>query len=832
MSDWLRNFDRISFWLGFLAASLFWFLAGRLISAYNHWRIRNAEQRLEQRRGKEINDEIRLGNDTLRAVQRLHLGASMFSLDEVIIPPRLLAPTVPPELYEPPPSQDITDFSIPYTPDFPELLSFYNAPSLSPEEALAGGANLVITGQPGSGKTVTLAYLATRLIGGDGRTESTGGLSPVLVHAGDILANAASPAPLDALLAAVSTQITSIPTRNLPEVLQGLLTNGRLALLLDGLDELAFEQFQPIVQWLEQLLELYPRMRVVAAASPDHLGRLPALGFQPIPLATWGPAQRLMLISRWSDLWNRHIAPKLPGPPAADPLLVVGWLLNATARLTPLELTLKIWAALAGDSLGPGPLAAVESYVRRVLAEGPPKNRLALEQLAAQAVLSGRSVMDRRQAESWLGGGEAPLDESPQTVEMAASSSPDAERVRASGAFPDLVASGLLVARLGEHVSLLHPALLGYLAAGRLSSLQRGAALLAASDWSGRSAALGYMAVMEADADWPAEYYLESEGDLLHQRLLNTGRWLRFAPHHLPWVAPTLRRLAGLLQNDDTPRALKARILSILVQSGNPGIPVLLRQMTGAPSAALRSLAALGMGMVHDPKGSPELLLLLDDRNVEIFTAAILALVAVGEKEGLEAVAALLVSGNEGRSRAAAEALANHAEEGHPTLEEAAGVEDPNVRRAAAFGLGRVNQPWAKRILEKLRSEDTQWTVQDAARQMLEGGGTAQLRLPRPLPAPTHLPWLLAFAADRGMGIAPGKPAQEMLVRVLREGSPEQIEAAVYYLQTRGDDSFVLPLYRYYFGRREESRDNVYEALRQLAAMGVPLPPPSQYDLR
>lgn len=829
MSDWLRNFDRFSFWLGFLAASLFWFLVGRLVPLFNRWRIQRLEQRLEQRRGREVNDEIRLGNDTLRAVQRLHLGAPMFSLDEVLIPPRLVAPPVPPALYEFTPSQDITDFAIPYTADDPILASYYHAPSLSPADALAGGANLVITGLPGSGKTVALAYLATQLIQSEPGSTSSGSLSPVMVHAADILANAAAAEPEDALLEALSPQISSIPPRRLPGFIRSLLTDGRCLLLLDGYDELSPIQSEPIARWLEQLIGRFPKIRVVTTAHPDTLGRLPALGFLAVPLAAWGPAQRLLLISRWSEQWNRHIAPKTTGMQPADPLLVIGWLLNATAGLTPLELTLKIWAALAGDPIGPGPLSAVESYLRRALASTHPKSRAGIEQLAAQAVLSGQSVIERRQAESWLGGESSPV-ETP-TPPGEAGQAKDGERIRASGVFPDLVACGLLIQHLGEHVSVLNPALLGYLAAHRLTGLHHAGTLIASTEWAGRSTTLGYMAVLESGAEWTAEFYRQSDDDVLNRRLLTIGRWLRLAPEHLPWVAPTLRRLAGLIQNSDTPRGLKARILGILVQSGNPGIPMLLRQMSTASSPTLRSLAALGMGIVRDPKAGPELQRLLKENDSEIFNAAILALVAAGEKDGLEAVANLLISGNESQSRAAAEGLANHAEEGHPTLAEAAEVEDPGVRRAAVFGLGRIPQPWAIQILEKLRAEDTQWAVQDAANQMLQAAEPANRRLPRPLPVLTQLPWLLAFAAERGIGVAPGRPALEMLARVLREGNPDQIEAAVYYLQHRGDESFILPLYQIFFGRRDEIREQAYDALRLLAAMGIELPSPSQFNL-
>jgi hypothetical protein len=113
--------------------------------------------------------------------------------------------------------------------------------------------------------------------------------------------------------------------------------------------------------------------------------------------------------------------------------------------------------------------------------------------------------------------------------------------------------------------------------------------------------------------------------------------------------------------------------------------------------------------------------------------------------------------------------------------------------------------------------------------QALEEGSP---RLPRPLPPLTHLPWLIAFAAERGMGISPGKPAYEMLYRALKEGSQDQVQAAIYYLSLRGDDSAAPSLYQVFFSDRGELREMAYEALMSVAAHGAPLPEPGRYGLR
>lgn len=828
MGELLRHFDRVSFWLGFLAASLFWLLMAWLRPAFAQLSEKLRLQARTSRQERTLNDEIRLGNDTLRMLQGWHLAAILFSLDELLVPPRLLAPAMPPMAYEPPPSEDISDWAIPNMPDWPELASFYGAPWLDPVEALQGGANLAIIGQPGSGKTVALAYLARQFIHKGPNLGSLSHLSPILVHVADLILPPPSPEdPLTSLLPALSTYVKSIPAKRLPGFLQSLFTQERVLLLIDGLDELAPDQLAQATQYLGSLLQKYPRLRAVVTAAPDHLGALPRLRFTPISVASWSTAQRALFITHWGDLWEQFIAEQAHlKETSTNTLLVLGWLLNNTQNLTPLELTLKTWAAFAGDSLGPAPQAAIESYLRRMLVSQPSKNRQALEQLATQMVLNQQPVLSQNQAESWLGGSDLE-----STAAEKQANTPAGRPVRARGALPDLLDCGLLVRRTGERLSLQHPALMGYLAGQSPAAMRSGEQIAGQVDWTGRAATLNYLAMVESQASWLEQLLGDEETDLLQRNLLQAGRWLRNAPEGLLWVSMVLRRLAECLQNESLPMALRARALSALVTSNSQGIAVLLRQLVSAEDAGVRQLAALGLGALRDVKATQDLTLLLEDRSPGVNRAAILALTAIGDKTSLEAVASLLLTSDDGKRKSAAEALTNQPEEGFPTLEEASTLNDPAVRRAAAYGLGRVRQPWAIAILEKLRKSDPQWVVKDAASQMLEASEHENPRLPRPLPRLTETAWLTAFAADRGMGVAPGKPAYELLYRALSEGNEDQRLAAVYYLLGRGNEEAVLPLYRVYFSGSGELREMAFSALWNLAATGLRLPPPVQFGL-
>jgi hypothetical protein len=221
---------------------------------------------------------------------------------------------------------------------------------------------------------------------------------------------------------------------------------------------------------------------------------------------------------------------------------------------------------------------------------------------------------------------------------------------------------------------------------------------------------------------------------------------------------------------------------------------------------------------------------LLSDISLDVRRTACLALVAIGNKPSLECVADALISGDDDLRRAAAEALANHPEEGYPTLKEGATLDDVLVRKAVVSGLQRVRQPWAIQIIEKIHLEDEQWVVKDAAAQALKELAQPNPFIPRQIPPVYNLPWLIAFAGERGIGVSPGKAAQDLLKLAFKEGKVEQRIAAMNYIAIFGDSSDVLPLYQVLYSEEQgELKEAAFNAIWHLAAAGVELPPPAQF---
>lgn len=193
--------------------------------------------------------ERSLREDLLRFAQTQHLAGSLFALNDILLPPRLW---VSPPLFDPtqpPPDVEVTSV-IPVLPDWPELAAIYRAATLSPAEALAGGASLVILGAPGSGKTTLLAHLASRAAQGDTAIfpdEPT----PVFVHAADLaLGQAPNADAAQPLITAALARASALTAARLPRHLQSRLPAAPSLILLDGLDELPGSQVAEVAAWL------------------------------------------------------------------------------------------------------------------------------------------------------------------------------------------------------------------------------------------------------------------------------------------------------------------------------------------------------------------------------------------------------------------------------------------------------------------------------------------------------------------------------------------------------------------------------------------------------
>ncbi len=558
------------------------------------------------------------------------------------------------------------------------------------------------------------------------------------------------------------------------------------------------EELTPIAEWINSLLREFPGNRIIAAGPVSGYDGMVKAGLTPILIAPWSDYYHRAFLTRWAQSWHQYVIPNLPKKRIGDldPALITGWLIGLIRGLTPLELTLRTWAAYAGDTRGARVVDNMESYIRRILSN----NEL---QPAEAAALS------------WLNEGQGAISE---------------RSFRRGTPIDSLVEAGILSLRVGKKATFTQPAVGAYLAARAM--VETGVSeSTTKTGWAPAESAIGFLAAM-GDITEIATRYLESEGDPLEADLLSCAQWLREAPLKTPWKDKALRALATITSSQTKPYGLRLRTVHALAETKDPSVGILFRRLLTSDIPSSRVLGALGLGGLEDEESIDTLLdTVYQDRNLHVRQAACLALAGIGTETALEGLGKVLLEGDESVRLAAAEALAAHPDEGFSMLRDASEHDNLLTRRAAVFGLARIPERWSLEILERMQVEDDQWVVRGAAAEAAERRHNPPWRVIPVIQEVAELPWLIEFAANEGLGVAPGSAAMEMVRRALNKGTEDEKIAALEAIALSGDEELGLELYQALHGSEPYLRDAAYEALWRLRATGVELPSPAQYGL-
>lgn len=803
--------DWSSFWVGFLIASLFWWLLRLLRPTLQSALQKFKEQFAISRQGVITDNESRYRNNLYKFLQSYHIASPLFSLNEIIVKPRLLAPPPTPEPGTPPP-EDITRETIPYTPDYLEFDSAYNSPTITLGELVNHGYNVILAGRAGIGKTIALIDFANQVIKQDPDLGEAAHLFPIFIHINDLnLLSLEDQSPIEILSNAILEQTWAKSISRLDNLITQKITNQNAILLIDGLDEVPHNILDDFQQFIGIFHAQFPNIPIITTVSSDYFGELPALGFIDIYVLPWNEAQKLEFLTKWGNLWNLYIEDNAdPEYHPPDPYLLNSWIFTRSIGLTPLELTLKAWAAYANDLIGLRGADFIESYIRRVCSELA-GSRSFLESIALSAALTFRISFDQDQF-----GSEQLVEENEN----------DTNTLRPSTIFQKLIERKVFYRRAQNQFIFNHPVIFGYLVASAIehTGIEQ---ILNQPSWIIKHLTIHYLNAKGAST-LAQHATITRENRVLYEPMLHRAYALKDQHPEQPEARQVIQEVLKTIQNETVPFLVRARLINIIAILDFDGINHLLKRLLNSPEARIRQVSALAAGYRRELNLIPDLIALIQDQPA-IQRATCLALVNIGTSTALEAVARALLEGSEELRRAAAEALANHPEEGHPTLKEGTQVEDILVRRAVIFGLRRIRQPWVRELLEQVAIEEGQWVVRNAAEQALEEWNNPTVRLPKAQQELHNIPWLVAFAAEREMGVAPGEPAREMLFRALKEGNIDEKIAALDVLARRGDDGIFPEVYNLLYGSDSELADAAFHAIWYVHRMGRKIPSPMQF---
>jgi HEAT repeat protein len=374
-----------------------------------------------------------------------------------------------------------------------------------------------------------------------------------------------------------------------------------------------------------------------------------------------------------------------------------------------------------------------------------------------------------------------------------------------------------------------HPILGGYLTGKVLGSVQP-EKILDLPNWSGKYLAMNYFAAL-GDAEQLASKLLDIPDRPLERNILIVARWLRYSQQETKWRNKTMENLVRMLRIPDQPLGFRGQILSAILQSGEAGVPLLLRQMLSSDDPELLQLCILGCATIKDTKSVESIAKLLNHSSPNVYKAACLALVKIGTRTALDLVASVLLHGDESSRTSAAMSLALNFAEGHEMLREGASMDDIMVRRAVTYGLGVIDELWATEILTKMQLEDNQWIVRNAATEVLDNKQNTNRYIPKRLPPPSECPWLIAFAGKKGVGISPNSPATDILLMALTGGDEAEQLASLDYLRAFSSSNVFAIFYKFLYGNNVVLREAIFRTIWEMASRGVIIPDPQQFGV-
>ncbi len=730
--------ERVSFFIGFAAATLFWWL---FIKFRNWWpdiisSLRKLRENL--RRNQTSGVVIALRKDVLKRSQTNHIGANLFSLQEIFVEPAFL---IPPHLtveVEKSLFQNEAAFLVPYTPDLPILSRNFSVPKITINKAVQKFDRIAINGLPGTGKSSALAFLASCMAEKNAACGNISGKIPFYFHVHDTGISSLSNQDLAGVIyKAISSYLPVSQLPKLSKFINFEMSSGNAVILLDGLDELSENDSRKFIQWLQYALTEYPQIQWVITTSPYYHDGLEKLNFVILPISAMSNADVILLREKWVSLWYQHIfRTDTENHNYLKKELLLNWAGATPPGYTPLEHTLYIWGALSGDLRGSDTLSIYESYFSRIFQAGYSPDALAA--FAYPFIEEGSTALPSKKIE---------------------------------GSLSEPLLDWGVISRRNDYLAFNHIDLLAFLASmyPKVKLTSERIELVVRN--SIESTYIGFLAARNAQPQWFVDN-LKLDQAPLYYNLTLVFPWLRHVPIKTPWRSDLFKLLIQIIQNPITPTGIKMRLLSAFAYANDPSLNVFCKQLLTQSDDNYKILALLLIGSVGiDNSLNNEIISSLPRSSPQIQKYAALALSVFEDDQSYHALATLLLNADEDVRKLVAECLSNMKLQGVDILKDAITLEDISVRRSAIFGLVHINALWAYELLGKLSIDDSQWVVRNVAHQAVEFLDTNSQSTPGIVPPIYEREWLIQFAANQNLGISPDANSTPILIKAMTSGS-------------------------------------------------------------
>jgi HEAT repeat protein len=392
--------------------------------------------------------------------------------------------------------------------------------------------------------------------------------------------------------------------------------------------------------------------------------------------------------------------------------------------------------------------------------------------------------------------------------------------------FAQLHKNGLLVYYRGNRYQFRHKLLADYLASLSLQEAEEEHLLERASELRWQQA-IGY-ASMHTSIDAVVKMHIEAQPDILHNNILEMARWVSYTSGQVEWRSQILRILGNAFVAHNQYLLMRERLAAALISMRDKNTLVIFRKALGHPNPDIRRLSCLGIGALQMEETIEDISNMLIDDDDDVTRAAGLALGAIGTEDAIDTMVVALTDGEEGLRQAVAETLAAIPEDGYPILFDAVYHEDHLLRRAAVFGLQRVNTSWSLIALYRRALEDDQWIVRSAAeiafQKMHYGDKATGIKR---YPEIESIPWLRDWLVSLGTGDAAVSEEDDLLVKALNEGDELVRALSAITIGQLGLATHTEVLYMMLRNQSDIVRESAHRALGDMQRhIGQPLPSP------
>ncbi len=648
-------------------------------------------------------------------------------------------------------------------------------------------------------------------------------LMPIYVHLSDIFTPSTLSSddldPAEPIVRTVQYRVRSITASTIPRNIYKRLSLGQVLLLIDGLDELTASQQEQAFAWLSALERVYPNNFLIVAGAVTGYSHLYQNGFVPVYTRPWMPHQTQENIQAWASQWgalNKRNKRRRGTEKVSEE--AINRAKANTLALNPFELTTKIWAGYSEET----DMTGIEGWMRLAISRFLPADislnsvinklaQLAYIELEEGFITSAR--MRQLAITGAEGDSEADKQEESSEATQDTSNKPSNEKEETDTTtsqgrlLTQLVRSGLLSKYRENRYQFRHSLFTAYLASLTLKTQtsQHIIELMQNPRWR---YAIQYMA-FHTPVDNIVRTQISAEPDLLYSNITEMARWVAYGPADTSWRGDILRELGNLITAPNLYQRIREYAAAALIETRHPESILVFRRAARNGNTDIRRLACLGLGALGQEEAERDLIALMKDQSLDVQISAAIALGGISTEPALEAMVIALTEGHEQVRQAVAETLATNKEEGYFVLHEASTDDDMMLRRAAIFGLRKINTTWALIAIYRIFLEDVQWYVRSAAQQAFQ-----EIRYGREIPAtqaypsPEEIDWLISWAAQKGDTISNKEMAISSLVQVLQESDNDLRATAVENLGQLG----ILNAYRNIYSTLRDRNESVRSA--------------------